>query len=519
MELINMTISECLEKRASETPDDIFIRSGKEIFTWETIDSIATKVAYLLTEQGIKKGDKVGVLGVNTASWVISFFAIQKLGAVAVLINSHYKEKELIDCIEISELKYLFYTTSNDNDYYRDTISALRKDRKTKHVKFYNMEHSYIEWINILSRDVSENHTLPDKIDPKDTACVLFTSGTTNLCKGVKLSHYSLVNNAREMVLQMRWNISDVMCLVVPLFHCFGISVSLLGSVIAGNSVTLVDKYKSLSVYESIEKHKCSILNGVPSMFLALVRNEHFKDYDLSSLKSGIIAGSPVFKDDYIHICEKLDGMKLQTSYGLTESSPCVSISDYNDPIEKKAISAGKIISNVEVKIMDLDTKEECQLGEVGEIYVKGYNVTSGYMSKDPVICDAVQPDGWLKTGDLAYKDASDYLYIAGRRKNLIIRGGENISPGEIEKYIKEVKKGLQVLVFGKKSEVLQEEIVACIEGKEDLELVNQIKEYLDKNLSRYKMPKYFVFMEHFPKNATGKIDEKKIKESVNEIL
>lgn len=519
MELIDTTIGECLEDRAKKMPDNIFIRLNNEVFTWECVNNITDKVALIFMEQGIRKGDKVGIYGVNSASWIISFLALQKLGAVAVLINSCYKEKELLNCIEIADIKFLFYTSPCEGDTYEKTISKLRKERKAKHVKIFNIEHTYLEWIDIVSREIKTNKKLPEKIDCKSLACILFTSGTTNNCKGVMLTHHSIVNNAREVVRQMRWTDEDIMCLVVPLFHCFGVTVSLVSSLIAGITITVLDRYKTLNVCESIEKHKCTILNGVPSMFLALVKNPKTKNYDLSSLKSGIIAGSPIFRKDYLEICNTLKSMKLQTSYGLTEASPCVSISQYDDSLEQKAISAGKIISNIEVKIINNDTKKECKTNEVGEIYVKGYNVTKGYLSSDPVVCDAVQSDGWLRTGDLAYKDENDYLYISGRRKNLIIRGGENISPYEIEKFIKEVKTGIEVVVLGVSSEVLQEEIIACIQGREDDNLEQKIREYLKENISRYKIPKYFLFIEKFPTNATGKVNEKKLKEIVNEKL
>ncbi|KXB73607.1 MAG: AMP-binding protein [Peptostreptococcus sp.] len=519
MELTNKTISEYLEDRAEMTPESAFIRHGEEIYTWKSVNNITSKMALVLLEQGVKKGDKVGIYGVNSSSWIIIFFALQKIGAVAVLINSCYKEKELYDCIKIADMKFLFYTTVCTGYTCDLIVEKLKKRSDLKKVNFYKIEHTYEEWMKIEKRECKIKRGIFDKPNSEDTACILFTSGTTNICKGVILSHRSLVNNAREVCEQMRWTEKDSMCLVVPLFHCFGVNVSLLTSLIAGMTVTLLDKYKTVSVCEAIEKYKCTVLNGVPSMFLAMTKNPKFDEFDLSSLKSGIIAGSPIYKEDYIGICNKLKGMKLQTSYGLTEASPCVSISDYEDSIEKKAVSAGKVIDHIDVRIIDLDTGKECPRGQVGEIFVKGYNVTSGYLSSDPVVCDAVRPDGWLKTGDLAYMDEDSYLYIVGRRKNLIIRGGENISPQEIEECIKDYNNKLDVLVIGVKSDVLQEEIVAVIEGRQDDEMVGKIKEYMRDSISSYKIPKYFVFIESFPRNATGKINEKALKEIVNEKL
>ncbi|MDY5435375.1 class I adenylate-forming enzyme family protein [Peptostreptococcus porci] len=524
MKLVEKTIKECFVERAEKTPEKVFIKTKNDVYSWKNVDDITEKLSYALFEQGIRKNDKVGIYGYNTPSWIISFIAIQKLGATAVLINSCYKEKELVKCIKIADIKYILYTgIGGDEDNISSVVSKLRKNTDTRNIKTFNIERTYGEWISFFERNVSLNHdTMMSKMttqenDCQDIACILFTSGTTNDSKGVMLSHYSLVNNAREIVGQMRWGEDDIMCLSVPLFHCFGVNVSLLCSILGGMTISLLKKYKTTNVCRVIQNDKCTILNGVPSMYLALINNPMMKEFDLSSLKSGIIAGSPIYEKDYYDICEKLDGINLQTSYGLTEASPCVSITGYNDSLEQKASSSGKVIDNVEIRIVDLKSNKECANGEVGEIFVKGYNITKGYLTTEPIVCDAVQKDGWLKTGDLGYIDGNGYLYIVGRRKNLIIRGGENISPTEIEKVIKEVKNGINVRVVGKKSEVLQEEIVACIEGKKDDALVEKIKKYLCENLSKYKIPRYYLFIDSFPKNQTGKTDERELKKLVEE--
>lgn len=521
MELINTTIYDCFVDRSNESPQKLFIENGDESFTWENVNNITNKLSVLLFEQGIRRGDNVALYGTNSASWIISFFALQKIGASAVLINSCYKVNELADCIDIADVSFVLYTRSCDCSMYDETINKLRMIEKYKHVKCFNIEHTYKEWMKIEEKTINYRFNNIDfgKAKSDDVACILFTSGTTNICKGVRLSHYSLVNNAMQVLKEMKWTDDDVMCLVVPLFHCFGITVSLLTSMIGGMKVQLIEKYSTIDVCESIEKHRCTILNGVPSMFLALVRNPKMLEYDLSSLKSGIIAGSPIYKDEYLEICNKLPNLRLQPSYGLTEASPCVSIADYDDPVEKKSVSAGKVIDNVEVKILDSETLKECERNVIGEIFVRGYNITKGYLSKDKVVCDAVMPNGCLKTGDLGYLDENNYLYVVGRRKNMIIRGGENISPHEIEEYIKKINPKFNVYVFGKKSEVLQEEIVAVIEGKKEEGLEESIRKNLESTISRYKVPKFIVFVETFPKNATGKINEKELKKFVNEKL
>lgn len=520
MQLVKKTIYECFVQRIEREPDRIFLKYGDSGFTGREISNIVDKVAKLLYTDGVRPKDSIGIYGINSASWIILFLAIQRIGAVAVLVNSYFKEGEVVDCVLMSDMKYLLYTDIQKDDVHGEIAEKLHRNVKTKNVKCFDIEGTYEYWKGLVEKKTKcDSMELPEQPDPMETACILFTSGTTNMCKGVKLSHYSMINNAIEMVQTMGWNEKDIMCIAVPLFHCFGITVGIIGSLIAGNSIVLLQKYKSISVCQAIQDNRCTILNGVPSMFLAMVRNEHFDEYDLSSLKSGIIAGSPILKEEYLSVCEKIKGIMLQPSYGLTETSPCVSMCGLDVPLEKKAVSAGKVISNVEVKIIDNDTGKECVPGEAGEIFVKGYNVTQGYLSTDPVVCDALRPDGWFKTGDIAYFDEEGFLYIVGRRKNLIIRGGENISPTEIERYIKQVRDDMEVFVYGMKSEVLQEEIVACIEGDKDDMLEKSIRDYLNENISKYKIPKFIVFVKEFPRNPTGKIDEKNLKKMVNEML
>lgn len=519
MQLVDMTIYESLANQINKNADNIFIKYGNESYSWEDMGRIVDSAARMLISFGVGRGDRVGIYAVNSASWIISFFAIQRIGAVSVLINSQYKQCELIDCIDISDLKYLLYNDIDKNLEHGIIIEKLKNNKRVEALVCIDMEKSYDEWLALTNDIRYRNVEIPRQPEAKDIACILFTSGTTNICKGVKLSHYSLINNARQMTHSMRWNSNDIMCVAVPLFHCFGITASILCTTVAGNSLVILRKFRSVNVCSAIQENKCTILSGVPSMFMAMIRNKEFSSYDLSSLRNGIIAGSPICKDEYLMICNKLKGFKLQPSYGLTETSPCVSIALYDDTIERKAETVGKVLENVEVKIINDDIDDECVPLETGEIYVKGYNVTQGYLSSDPVLCDAVRSDGWFKTGDIGYMDEDGYLHIYGRRKNLIIRGGENISPQEIENYIKKFVKDRDVFVYGMKMEVIQEEIIACIEGKQDDELEKSLKDFLKENISKYKIPGHFVFIESFPRNSTGKINENKLKSIVNGML
>ena len=256
-------------------------------------------------------------------------------------------------------------------------------------------------------------------------------------------------------------------------------------------------------------------MNGVPTMFLAMLRNKFRDRFDLTSIKSGVIAGSQIFPQDYKDICEMFKGINLQPSYGQTETSPCVTICSIDDPIDVKANTVGKVIPNVEIRIMKKNSVVPCGKNVEGEIQVKGYNVMQGYISNPEETKAAFTEDGWLKTGDLGYIREDDNLVVTGRFKNLIIRGGENISPVEIEKAIKEVLDNQDVKVLGVPTIVLQEDIVACIEEKEDEELREKIMNHLKETISDYKIPQKIFFIEDMPRNSTGKINEKVLKDKV----
>jgi fatty-acyl-CoA synthase len=319
-----------------------------------------------------------------------------------------------------------------------------------------------------------------------------------------------------ETVIHMGWTSMDKMLIAVPLFHCFGITSGLLSSIHSGCIMHLIKYFKTQKVLEHIERYGCTVLNGVPSMFLAMIRNSNYKDYNVLSLQSGIIAGSPLSPQEYISICNTISNIRLHQSYGQTETSPCVSIIDTEDSCEKKTFSTGRIISHAKVRIVDINTKEPMEANWIGEIQVQGYNVMQGYYKLPEENEHAISRDGWLKTGDLGYLDVDGYLYITGRLKEMIIRGGENISPQEIENCLKECPNIQNVKVVGIPTEVLQEMIVACVIMEQGFQLKEElIKSHLSSKLAYYKIPAYILNFETFPMNTSGKIKIPELKQQV----
>ena len=524
--LISKTIGYCLKERAEKTPGIIGLSYRDYSYSWREIDEISDFLAVKYLKYGIKKGTHVGIWSVNTPNWVFAYFALVKLGAIAILINTCYKETELEKILKYSDVEYIFYGNGIKDLNYKDILDKINISNLPKLKNTFPLEkNDDIKWYrrsdypsDMPVDDCKKLIQAINQVNAKDTASIMFTSGTTKSQKGVLLSHYNLVNNSLSISRQMGWNEQDKICVAVRLFHCFGITAGILSAVHSGSCIHLIKYYKTCEVLNQIEKYKCTVLNGVPTMFMAIVRNSKLKDYDISSVKSGIIAGSAIHSEEYINICKILNLKYLQPSYGQTETSPCITISALNDSIEKKAVRVGKSIDNVEVKIWNCKENRESKEGELGEILTRGYHVMKGYYKMPLETDEVIDSTGWLHTGDLGFIDKEGYLYVKGRIKEIIIRGGENISPVEIEYYIKKLPSIKEVKVIGVEAEVLQEEIVACVVPKENCEVSKEeVQAIVSKYLTAYKVPKYVLVFDKLPTTSSGKIKLGKLKKIVEE--
>lgn len=519
MRLENITIGQVLLQRLKTMADENAFEYRDAFYTWRDLDELSDVFAVKLLKCGIKYDTHVAIWGGNTPNWIITYVALAKIGAVSVLINPRYKEEELAKTFEYSDVEYVCYGDCCSNS--KNIIDHLndRNIGKVKEYMYMGKNEHYREGRaqilkNLNPSDMENLRKAENKVTPQHIASIVFTSGTTSFPKGVMLTHYQLVNISREAVEQMKWETGDRMCMSVPLFHCFGLSTGFLASLRVGFCIYLLPELHTSCILKCIHKYKITILNGVPTIFLALLSNPERREYDLSSLKSGIIAGSKVFKEDYLKICKELKFKKLQQSYGQTETSPCVTFNGYDDLMNIKCISVGKVIPNVKIKIVS--TKDGHDLGpyEAGEILVKGFNIMKGYYKCTRQNCEKVK-DGWLYTGDIGYVDNCENLYITGRKKDIIIRSGENISPVEIEEAILRYPGVLQVKVFGIPVPVVQEEIAACIVAENGKLDVDGLVRYLKKHIADYKVPKYIYIFKKFPMNLNGKVNVKQLKKEV----
>ena len=507
MNLINYTIQECFYRRIKETPQALAYRFGEHKYSWAEAGKISLALAEELQRQGVEKGQRVGLLSINSEAWLFYFFALQLLGAQPVLLNTALSDDEILRNIKLTEVNYLYY----GEGYHRSFEELIQR------LSLISMRRSYFGSRKMLADGWKEMALasageMAADVSEHEVCCFLFTSGTTKAAKAVMLTHYNLLNNARAIAEAMHWQADDRMCVAVPFFHCFGLTACILAGLETGFSLYVLDHYRTVQVCGMLQEHRCTILNGVPSMFLAMKHNAAHSDYDLSSVCSGVIAGSPIFENDYYDICRMFrPDLHLQPSYGQTESSPCITIAAYDDDLKTKATTVGRPIEHIQLRVVDTETGRLCAAGERGMIQTKGYHVMKGYYAMPKETAEAITPDGWLVTGDIGYLDEQGCLHISGRGKNLIIRGGENISPEEIEYYIRKIDGVEQVKVMGVPAAVLQEEIAACIVlSRKDLtkeEIVAELKQ----NLADYKIPRYIFFLNEIERLASGKIDEKSL--------
>lgn len=528
------TIGECLAQRVLQTPDAIAVEFEGDTLTWSQLDRLSDWLVLRFNQLGMKRDSRAAVWCENCMQWVIVYLGLQKIGALTILVNPGYQTEELYNVIEYAKVEYLFYGESYKEMNLPDIIDHMDLKRYPFLKQTIPIElEDAIRFMEVGAAKMDQNafivvNHLKENIQAEDIACMLFTSGTTSVSKGVMLSHYNIVNCAYATVDAMHWTLEDKMCVMVPLFHCFGMTSSLISSVLTGACLYLMRRYRTVHALQAIQEHGCTILNGVPSMFLAMIHNKEFDQYDLTNLKSGIIAGSKITPEEYRIICDKLHIGHLHMSYGQTETSPGVSFSGFDLKNNEKSDNAGYMVDHIELCIWDQEGKQYIYSTEQlqkskgvilplesnetpyrisGEIGIRGFLVMQGYYNMPEETAKTLQKDGWLHTGDVGYLDEKKQLHVESRLKEMIIRGGENIYPGEIEECILEIEGIKQVKVVGIPHKILQEEIAAAVVLQPSIHINEQvIREYVRNHLAHYKAPSVIKFMDKLPTTASGKL-------------
>ena len=510
MRLTEKTIIRGLKKRVNLSGNKTACIFDDDVYTWRELDQISDAAAGKLVDIGVKKGDHVGILGVNTIEWLVCYYAIHKIGAIAVLLNYGYLEKELRDVVDYADVAYLAFGESKAGSDYGDVVRHVRENLPKLKV-YFDMDEVITPCVRAVKehRTISLSFPLPDTHE-NDTAVIIFTSGTTLRPKGVMLSNRQIMETMGEVADSMEWNENDRLLLVLPMYHGSGGNTGILVSLHSGMTLVLMRYYRSVPVMRMIEKYKCTVFNSVPSMLLLMMKNPKFGQYDLSSLKSGIISGSTISAEQYQKIASAFGMKKLIPAYGMTEASTLSTICKIDDADEIKIDSAGKPLENVELRIWNCQQASESMVGEIGEIQIRGETVMQGYYKMPEKTKASMMEGGWFRTGDAGYMDKNGYLHFRNRITEMIVRGGENISPAEIENCIRNFDEKIEnVKVVGIADAVMQEEVAALVTMTEGNIDEQGLIEYLKERLALFKVPKYVFQIKEFPMTGSGKIDLK----------
>ncbi len=541
MELFNRTLGDWLEYWADRAPDrEYIVYSDRDLrFTWKQFNRRVDEVALGLLAIGVNKGDHVGIWAQNVPEWLTYMYACAKIGAVFVTVNTNHKQHELEYQVENSDMHTLCITDGTWDSKYVDMVyemlpelkhsqrGQLRSGRfpRMRNVIYIGQEkyrgmYNAAE-IQLLGENADERRLLGIKktVKPDDVMMMQYTSGTTGFPKGVMLSHYNLANNGYLTGEHMRFTENDKLCVCVPLFHCFGVTLATTNCLTHGCTQVMVERFDPLVVLGSVHKERCTALYGVPTMFIEELNHPMFNVFDMSSLRTGIMAGSLCPVELMRRVSEKMF-MSITSVYGLTETSPGMTQTRIDDAFEVRCQTVGRPYEFTEVVVLNPETKEECADGEQGEICCCGYLVMKGYYKNPEATAEAIDKNGFLHSGDLGYRDSDGNYRITGRIKDMIIRGGENIYPREVEEFLYHLEGVKDVQVVGVASEKYGEEVGAFIIPKPGVEIDDTtVVEFCRGQIARHKIPKYVFFVDKFPLTGSGKIQKFKLREMSLELL
>nr|WP_183163919.1 AMP-binding protein [Alteribacter keqinensis] len=535
-EMIHSTVGKLLEDTVAKQPHhDALVYPDRGLrLTYEQFDKECRRVAKGLMKLGIERGEHVAIWSSNKPEWVTTQFATGKMGAVLVTVNTNYRTAELEFLLKQSDATTIILMDEYKGASYLDMLYEIVPELKEsepgqvqserlpylKNVIFMGEEKhpGMWSWPDLLAKaeEISDDdlNERMESLEPDDVINMQYTSGTTGFPKGVMLTHSNLVNNSANIAECMNLSNEDRMCIPVPFFHCFGCVLGTLACVNAGAAMVPVQEFTPKAVLEAVSKEKCTALHGVPTMFIAELNEKAIDQHDFTHLRTGIMAGSNCPVEVMKGVIDKMGAEEMTIAYGQTESSPVITQTRVNDSLVRKTETVGRALPNVEVKIVYPGTDEEAPRGQQGELCTRGYHVMKGYY-KDPLATkEVITEDGWLRTGDLAVMDEDGYVKVTGRLKDMIIRGGENIYPREIEEFLYQHPKVLDVQIVGVPDQKYGEEVSAWIVLKEgETATADEIKNYFDGRISKHKIPRYIEFVDEYPMTASGKIQKFRLRE------
>ncbi len=532
------TIPGLLRKNVREIPDnDCIVAPEYNVrWSWREFDRLTSLVARGMLAMNIKKGDHVAIWATNLPEWMLTMFATAKIGAILVTVNTNYKQFELEYLLRQSDAKMLVMMPENrDNNYLDHILNLMPSLREKAPEEAGSPALPFLKSVVLIgehpgrptgTRQFSEFYELAESVpdsrveeliasaDTHDVINMQYTSGTTGFPKGVMLTHHNITNNGQFMGDRMKFTPGDRLLIVVPLFHCFGCVLGVMTCLTHGTTIVLMERYNPLKEMEMLVAEKCTAVHGVPTMFIGMLEHPDFGKFDFSHLRTGIMAGSPCPIKAMRDVNTKMHMSEITIVFGQTESSPGMTQSSADDPLELRVSTVGKLLPCTEGKIINPETGLEQPRGVPGEIVTRGYLVMKGYYKMPEATRQAIDPEGWLHTGDIGTMDEEGNFRITGRLKDMIIRGGENIYPREIEEFLYTHPAIRDVQVVGVPDEKYGEEVLACVILRAGMEATQEeIIQFVKGGMSRFKSPRYVIFMDSFPMTASGKIQKYKLRE------
>jgi fatty-acyl-CoA synthase len=520
--LIGRTIGADLVRTAERLPAQealVDMPSGRR-WTYRELDTAVDRVATGLLRAGIAKGDRVGIWAPNCAEWVLVQYATAKIGAILVNINPAYRSHELQYVLTQSSIRLLVAAPSFKTSDYRAMIEDVRPECPSLDDvvllgsgQWDAMASSPVDAAAIADRGAT--------LSMDDPINIQYTSGTTGFPKGATLSHHNILNNGFFVGHLLGYGKEDRVCVPVPFYHCFGMVMGNIGATSNGATIVVpAPAFDPAATLEAVQQERCTSLYGVPTMFIAELGLEDFARYDLSSLRTGIMAGSPCPVEVMKRVVAEMNMAEVTIMYGMTETSPVSTMTRRSDDLERRVSTVGTVMPHVEVQILDPSSGLTLPAGAAGELCTRGYSVMLGYWDAPGQTSEAIDGAGWMHTGDLATMDDEGYVAIVGRIKDMVIRGGENIYPREVEEFLYGHPSIADVQVIGVPDEKYGEELMAWVRLKPGTSLtIEELREFCSGRLAHYKIPRYLHVTDEFPMTVTGKVRKVEMRERAAELL
>lgn len=517
--LLDDTIGRRFERTVAAYADRealVEVASGRR-WTWRELNHAVDEVARGLIAYGIARGDRVGMWAPNCAEWTIAQFATAKIGAVLVNVNPAYRTHELAYAVNQSGMRLLLAASSFKTSDYRAMVEETAGDcPRLERAIYVDTD----DWADLVASGQGQAADVVDRraheLAPDDPINIQYTSGTTGFPKGATLSHRNILNNGYFVTELIGFSEHDRLCIPVPFYHCFGMVMANLGCVTHGATMVIPGPgFDPGTTLQAVQDERCTAVYGVPTMFIAMQNHPDFAELDLSTLRTGIMAGAVCPVEVMKRCVNEMHMSEVSIAYGMTETSPVSCQTRRDDDLERRTATIGRAAPHVEIKIVDPATGETVERGEPGEFCTRGYSVMLGYWEDPDKTAEAIDADGWMHTGDLAVMREDGYCNIVGRIKDMVIRGGENIYPREIEEFLYTHPDVEDVQVVGVPDEKYGEELCAWIRLKDGAEPLDAdaVRAFATGKLAHYKIPRYVMVVDEFPMTVTGKVRKVQMRE------